>query len=331
MTNDQPVEARDGRPVVSRPVLAAAVLAAMFTLASLTRYFHSNAVNVENRVGDVRERELVYLAPPGMLKAMSMGYPHLLADLIWVKALVYFGTHFTGDRKYTWLQSYVDTILALDPDYRNVYRWAGTVIMYGGSITREKVMASIEILEKAHARFPEDWEFSFTLGCNYYFELRSDDEEQVRRWRRTGAGYIERAANLAGAPHWLTVMVSSLYKKLGQTDLAVAHLEEAYLRTADKNLRREIGMRLARLKSEQLLKDLEQERERFMEDWKQSYPYVPQDLFVLIGKRDWRVRDWRLELMDTGGFEDFSQAQEDMEAEEGDRIVNTEQGMRNGE
>ena len=47
-----------------------------------------------------------------------------VADLLFLRANMYFVSHLFSDRIFPWLDLYVDTILALDPDNPTVYEWA---------------------------------------------------------------------------------------------------------------------------------------------------------------------------------------------------------------
>ena len=64
--------------------------------------------------------------------------------------------------------------------------------MYNGRpITNGAVMMSNHFLERGVRQFPDDWELPFMLGCNYLFELKTEDPKAARRVpahrRRVGA------------------------------------------------------------------------------------------------------------------------------------------------
>ena len=71
--------------------------------------------------------DAVYIAPVPALRAVSLGRPMFMADVLWLRAISYFAVHFLGDKEYRWLDPLIDTITQLDPKFRKVYHWAGVV------------------------------------------------------------------------------------------------------------------------------------------------------------------------------------------------------------
>jgi hypothetical protein len=229
--------------------------------------------------------EAIYLPPVAAIEALSLSRPTVMADMLWLKAISYFAVHLLGDKEYRWLDPLIDTILELDPQFRKVYHWAAVVLMYGAALDNTTVRASIRILDKAIERFPDDWEFHFILGCNYYFELSPEDEEDKQTLRDKGIGYLQTGGNLPGAPDWLAVTVADMWRKSGQQAMAIRHLEEIYLRTDDKTVRDDIGRRLIKMKSEHAVEELSRERAELQGAWTRSYPFLSPDLFLLLGER----------------------------------------------
>jgi len=270
---------------LSSPARTLVTLALLGTLVSLHLWVGQAALRARADEALFAEEESVYLPPVPVLRALGLGRNTFVADVVFLRAISYFAVHFVGDREFRWLDSLVDAVLELDPEFRKAYAWAATVVMYGGRIDNTSVRASNRLLERALEHFPDDWEFHLQLGTNYYFELRTHNDEQGREWKRIGAAHIESASNLPGAPDWLPLTVATMHKRTGQQELAIRHLEEVYLRTSDENLREQLAAHLTILKSRHAIETLEVERKRFSEAWQASYPYVPGDLFLLLGER----------------------------------------------
>jgi hypothetical protein len=233
------------------------------------------------------------LPPAVVVRTLALGQETLAASLLWVKALAYFGEHFTRDRQYRWLTAYIDIIVELDPRFRRVFEWAGVAVMYGGRIDNQAVRASNAILERGLEHFPDDWQLAFMLGFNYVFELNTPDPEQKRRNIEIGLEYLRRASNQKGAPPHILGLVASLYKRVGWLEIAASYLEEAYLHATDPRLRDELGERLRQYRSEAQLLRLREEVAQHDEAWRESFPYLPVGLFRLVGPRvDLRVGPW---------------------------------------
>jgi hypothetical protein len=232
------------------------------------------------------EADLLYLPRASALRVMSLGHRELAADLVFIRAIIYFGAQMGGDKQYRWLENYLDTIVALDPAWKTPYRWAGVATMYNGrTITNESVTRSSHFLELGTRRFPSDWELPFMLGCNYLFELHTDDAEQRRRWRRQGAEWVRHAALVGGGPAWVPLLAATILKQEGLDEAALHHLEAVYLSTRDEQTRQEVRNRLLALHSRiDFLREARQ-RDEFERGWKRTLPYAPPELYTLIGPR----------------------------------------------
>src|SRR2546430_13767611 len=113
----------------SRLLTAAAATA----LVVATVLVHDHAVARQSHFRS--EDDLLYLPRPAALHALSLGHHELVADLVFVRAVIYYGGELAaiatrpalragahGD--YRWLENYLDTILKLDPHLKTPYRWA---------------------------------------------------------------------------------------------------------------------------------------------------------------------------------------------------------------
>ena len=152
--------------------------------------------------------EVVYVPAEAQTRLMYLGYEQAAADVIWVRTLNYFARHFVTDRKYPWLRHFLDQILALDPEFHDVYLWAGSSLLYGRLLTNERVLEANQYYERALERFPNDHEAAYRLGMNYHAELISDDEDERSRFRRKGLYYLELAANMPDAPKRIGELVA---------------------------------------------------------------------------------------------------------------------------
>ncbi|MBM4321806.1 MAG: hypothetical protein FJ125_18185 [Deltaproteobacteria bacterium] len=271
-------------------VLAAAALAC---LALLNARLDQEVERDLDFMPSPRISDHLLLPPVSVLKAVGLGQDSLVATVLWLKALAYFGDHFERDRKYRWLLTYIDTIKEVDDRFRKVFEWGGVVVMYGGRITNEAVRTSNRILEEGLERFPDDWQMSFMLGCNYSFELHSADPEIKKQHIETGLEYLRRASYNPQAPPYLVGLVSSLYRKVGWLEAAASYLEEAYLHADSPKLRAELEGLLKRYRKEAQVERLREEVEQFDRAQQESFPYLPPGLFRLVGPlADGRIPAW---------------------------------------
>lgn len=261
-------------------------LAAAGVLLLLVGVVVSQDLAVRRRARFPVGEDILYLPRPSALRAMSLGHTELMADLVFMRGVVYFGAELEQKGEQRWLEHYLDTINELDPRWQTPYRWAGVATMYNGkTITNRMVLQSNRFLERGVRQFPDDWQLPFMLGCNYLFELKTDDPKQRAEWRRTGGEWVRHAAIVGGAPSWVPLLAATIMRQEGQEEAAMRHLEEVYLSTQDEKTREEVRNRLVGLHAKIDLVREQREHNAFEAAWRKTLPYAPADLFVAVGAR----------------------------------------------
>jgi hypothetical protein len=215
-------------------------------LVFLAAYAKTVAINTRTSFPDAADT--YYLPPPAALRVASLGHTEAIADLVWVKAVLYFGEKMTTRSKQTYLRHYLDTVIRLNPRFRRVYQWAGAVMIYNlRRITNDTVWDSIHYLEKGHRQFPTDWQILFSLASNYLYELKTSDREVKKKWRRIGADYLWKAANLGGGPAYLHSLAAKVWSEQGRFEVAHKRLREVYLSTENQKIRESVRRRMEHL------------------------------------------------------------------------------------
>lgn len=220
----------------------------------------------------------VFNLPPGrVLRSLSLGWYSLSADLLFIRANVYYGHHVLGDEKLPWLDAFIDTLLDLDPDFRAAYFWSALVAKSRGrivdSVPQRYLEGSTEILKRGYRRFPGDYRFPMRIGFNYYYEMGQ---------LAPALPYFEKATRLPGAPRWLKQKLADLYNKRGRLDLARRIIEHLVAQTDDPLLSRGLRDRLRALLERPRRRALLAARRALVEQWQRDYPYVSFDLFLAI-------------------------------------------------
>jgi len=132
--------------------------------------------------------DIYYLPPPEWLQVMSLGHRHALADLIWLRALIYFGEEFEHRGAVKHVFNYGESMLALDPDFQRVYRWIGVAGVYTPTGSpREFIERAIAVLRRGVERFPDDGDMAWDAGATITYELLpnlpTDDPDASARVR----------------------------------------------------------------------------------------------------------------------------------------------------
>lgn len=294
---------------MSEPARLLIVAALLTTLVGLNRaaLVTSRTLAAEDTI--VQDAEVLFVPDTRLSRMITLGYDQAAADLVWLRTIGYFTAHFSGDRKYRWLEHFINQIIELDPGFRKVYHWAGASVLYGRRFTNENVMLSNLFYKKALDRFPDDYEAAYRLGLNYYIELKSSDPDERRRFRETGLSYLEQAANSPDAPTQIRSLVASISSKLGKSQLALQYLIDLYLSTDDAAQRKAIKRRIDVLRAQGAGEAAAAAAERFKASWQATHPYVTSPIFSLLGEPESRRigdRPWRtllpdVDLADQGG------------------------------
>jgi len=221
--------------------------------------------------------ETSYIAPPVVLQVFGLGYQGFVADLLFLRANMYFVSHLFSDRIFPWLDLYVDTILALDPDNPAVYEWASQSVKFGQLISNESLERSNHYAQRGIERFPDHWRFYFDIGFNYQIEWRPADDAERQAMRDKALPYFSIAAILPGSkmdPNFLTEM----HLQRNDVEMALFHAYNRYWE-ANEREKKALRQRIGRYESQAAAETLQAIEAR----WRSSYPYVPMGLFELIG------------------------------------------------
>ncbi len=179
---------------------------------------------------------LLYLPQSEHLKEMSLGYRTVLADILWIKAIGYFGGHNLTDQEYPWLFHILDQVTSLDPLFHHAYTLGGVVLAVEG----ESVAQSIALLRKGMDYFPGDWLLPFYIGLDSFYYLKNPV---------VAADYITVAATLPGHPEYLPRLAASLLSRSGRLPAAIAFLTTVAENTRDERVRQGLYKKIEELKA----------------------------------------------------------------------------------
>jgi hypothetical protein len=235
-----------------------------------------------------RYEDVYFLPPPEYLQVFALGYREALADLIWMKALVYFGEEIVHRGDVSHLYHYTDAMLALDPRFKKVYHWVAITSIYRpGEVRLADVYKGVEYLRRGVALFPDDGDLAWDLGATYSFEipplLPVGDERD--RAQEEGSAYLRLAALRGAGPPWLALQASAQLERLGKTEQAIRHLQEVYATATDEATRKRIEARLAQLRSAAYAEAFRHATEELSAARKRDFPYLGDTLYLLVGAR----------------------------------------------
>ncbi|MEQ1844147.1 MAG: hypothetical protein ABL983_01050 [Nitrospira sp.] len=165
------------------------------------------------------------------MRVASMGYQHVVADLIWLQAIQAMAGQKVPEESGRWIYHALDVVTTLDPRFVQAYQ-AGAIALCTMVVMPDESNA---LLEKGIRNNPQEWMLYFLLGINYYFEFHNDAK---------AAEYIAQAARLPLAPGYLAPFAARLYASAREPQAAIGLLTHMYEQTNDENVKRVLEQRL---------------------------------------------------------------------------------------
>jgi hypothetical protein len=196
-------------------------------------------------------RDERFLPRPELVRAASLGFEALAADLYWLQAVQIVGDAKGPPREHAALLGrIVDAATRLNPWVGHPYRFAAIWL----TETPEQVRAANELLERGIAYHPRNWRNRFYLGFNHFFYLSEADR---------AAEVLEGAARLEGAPGYLSRLVARLRAEGGGLDAAALLLAELLSSEEDPYARAEYEKALDEIETERRARFLDAARAEY--------------------------------------------------------------------
>jgi hypothetical protein len=237
-----------------------------------------------------RGSDVLTLPPPEMLVAASLGYRSALADYLYTNTVITYSIHSEEHRRWEFVGQYLDSIVALDPNFCQTYRYADTFIIYQpiGSPGPEEVRHARRLLEKGLDVCATDGRLWLSAGQFMVFigpQFLNDDAEKAD-FRAAGAKMLARAAELVTDNEnvrWQALAAAGVFTREGNREAAIAFLERVYHVTDDDKLKANIADRLALLRQEGALDEARRRAEVFSEMCARDLPFVSRTGMLVLG------------------------------------------------
>ncbi len=247
------------------------------------------ASSVREQVRSVRAKmpddaDVLYVPEASYLRPMSLGYREALADLLWVRALIFAGASL-GETEVGAIQRYADAVSGLAPRFARVYQWGGVTPVYsGGAVTREAVDISIASYRAGLEEFPENHELLYGLGMLLAHQVSSTpgySEDEIAAAKAEGTRLIRRAAAF-GADPLVRQYAATLVSENAESALARQFLEAELAQAESADYRRMLRKKLRQIGAGASIESVERVREAFMAEHHTQAPYLPDTVYALV-------------------------------------------------
>jgi len=206
--------------------------------------------------------DMLYLPSGKFLKGAALAYDEMLADVLWIKAIGYYGGHAKTDQDYRWLHHIITVITILDPLFQYPYEFGGVVMAAEmGQVDNSLAILQkgMENIPKAHKRY---WYLPFFTAFNYMY---------YKQDYKKAAAYLEIASKFPGSPKYLPLLTARLYANTDSSDSAIPFFCKKTQTTESEELKAQLIKRLYTLISLRNIQFLENAKENFFSAF-QRYP-----------------------------------------------------------
>lgn len=164
-------------PKPAQTIICVGILITLAGSTLLARTYVEDA-KFQQTYGPVEDRELAPSAR--LLEPLALNYRTFAADMVWIRALLYFGEKSAETNKPERLEDYARTIAQLDPRFYDVYKWfAATYLTTRWPITHQDLEKVTDFLMLGINQFPNDAELPYSAAMNY-LGYSVDREPEVR-------------------------------------------------------------------------------------------------------------------------------------------------------
>jgi tetratricopeptide (TPR) repeat protein len=196
-----------------------------------------------------QERDELVLRSGKLLKAMSLEYAPLMADIYWTRVVQYYGDkRAKHDANFELLWPLLDVTTTLDPNLLVAYRFGSTFLSEPSPRGAGRPELGIELLERGIKTNPDYWRFYEDLGFVYYFELKD--------YAKASAAFAEGSKN-PDAQIWMKIMAARIAAEGESLATSVFLWNEVYQTAKDPQVKANALTHLQLLGVEQDCKQLD--------------------------------------------------------------------------
>lgn len=184
--------------------------------------------------------DTIYIPSAHAIKAMSLGYTGLAADIYWTRAVQYFGQrHLEQASSYALLAPLLEVTTELDPKLTVAYHFGGMFLAPAPPEGAGQPDKAVALVERGIAANPNDWHLYLTLGFIHY---------QQRHDLQAAAAAFERGSRVPGAHPALKILAATVLQEGGDAQKANLLWRAIYDSTHDEVIKKNAVQHLTALK-----------------------------------------------------------------------------------
>lgn len=199
---------------------------------------------------------LLWFQSGDLLKRVSLGFHALVADVYWIRAVVYYGGRRLAatERDFSLLDPLLTLVTTLDPQFRVAYRFGSIFLAEAPPDGPGRPDRAIALLQRGLDANPTGWEYPHDIGFIHYWWL--NDYERAAEW-------FQKGSQLPGAPIWLAPLAATTLAQGGDRQSA-RMMWQRLAETMDNDwFRQNAELRLTQLDAMDVVDELNRAAARF--------------------------------------------------------------------
>jgi hypothetical protein len=189
-----------------------------------------------------QESDELVLGSGKLLKAMSLEYAPLMADIYWTRTVQYYGDKRAHeDPNFDLLWPLLDITTTLDPQLLIAYRFGSTFLSEPPARGAGRPDLGVRLVERGIQANPEYWRLYEDLGFIYYFDAKD--------YPKASAAFLEGSKK----PHalvWMKILAATVAEKGESRETSVFLWNELYNSATDPQIKKNALMHLQLLRSQ---------------------------------------------------------------------------------
>jgi len=197
----------------------------------------------QKTIGTKVVEELMYFPSGKFLKPAVIEYQTAMADLVWLRAIQYYGQHLMTNQRYEYLDHIFDILSVLDRRFTGAFHFGSLVLAWDA----RQVQGALKLLHIGINHNPLNWQLCFDAGfinymltkdyvaAGYYFEIASKLPETWKITERWAAfSYAKGGATNLAVEIWSSIYATTenrKLKELAERNLIKLGIDPKILRT----------------------------------------------------------------------------------------------------
>jgi hypothetical protein len=216
------------------------------------------------------EDDQVILRSSKLVKALSLEYAPLVADIYWTRVVQYFGNKHAGhDPDLRLLWPLLDVSTTLDPNLIPAYHFGGMFLSDAAPRGAGRPDLGAELVERGIRANPNEWRLYYDLGFIYYFDAKD--------YPKAAAAFLEGSKN-PDAFVWMKVLAAKIAAEGESPETSLFLWQDIYNTTKDAAVKENALTHLQLLKAAADCKQID----ALVEEYRKRTGAMPKSMGELV-------------------------------------------------